>query len=307
MPTASGPPLALVVDAVATERRLACAAITQSLGWRTREAHNGCEALAALADEAPAVVLTGLQMPDCGGLELVESIRRTHPSVPVVLMTDPGSEKLALKALQRGAASYVPKAELETELTGTLEQVVAAAQATRNRQRLLTYLTRIESEFQLENDPTLIPAVVSHFQEQLALLKICDQNGLIRAGVALEEALLNGMYHGNLEVSSLLRQDDECRFHRLIEERCQQTPYRERRLCVVARLTAERALFSISDQGPGFDPTTLPDPTDPANLETVGGRGLLLIRTFMDEVRFNPVGNSVTLVKHRIEPAKPQA
>jgi len=43
----------------------------------------------------------------------------------------------------------------------------------------------------------------------------------------------------------------------------------------------------------------LPDPTDPANLERIGGRGLLLIRTFMDEVRHNDRGNEVTLVKRR--------
>ena len=42
-----------------------------------------------------------------------------------------------------------------------------------------------------------------------------------------------------------------------------------------------------------------PDPTDPANLERVGGRGLLLIRTFMDEVTFNDRGNQITLVKRR--------
>ena len=55
----------------------------------------------------------------------------------------------------------------------------------------------------------------------------------------------------------------------------------------------------VRDEGPGFDPATLPDPTDPSNLERVGGRGLLLIRTFMDEVRHNESGNEITFVKRR--------
>lgn len=55
----------------------------------------------------------------------------------------------------------------------------------------------------------------------------------------------------------------------------------------------------IRDEGPGFDSTSLPDPTDPVNLEKVSGRGLLLIRTFMDEVRHNPKGNEIVLVKRR--------
>ena len=55
----------------------------------------------------------------------------------------------------------------------------------------------------------------------------------------------------------------------------------------------------IRDEGEGFDPATLPDPTDPANLEKASGRGILLMRTFMDEIVYNNQGNSVLLTKHR--------
>ena len=78
MPSAATVPLALVVDDVPTERQLACQVIVESLGWRVREAASGSEALAALAEEVPAVVLTDLQMPDCDGLALVQTIRNSH-------------------------------------------------------------------------------------------------------------------------------------------------------------------------------------------------------------------------------------
>jgi CheY-like chemotaxis protein len=299
MADAALPPLALVVDDAPQIRRRACGVIDRELGWRTREAGSGCEAMAVLADEAPAVVLTDLQMPDCDGLELVEEIRGKFPFVPVVIITAAGSEKLAMKALQRGAASYVPKGQLGDELAETLERVVAAAAVTRNRQRLLTRLTRVELEFDFENDPALIPALVAQIQDQLAPFSFCDQNGLIRIGVALEEAVLNGMYHGNLEVDSKLRQVDEGQFHSLISERRTKKPYCDRRLQIHAKLSPTHTEFRVTDEGPGFDPTILPDPTDPANLDTIGGRGLLLIRTFMDAVRFNSKGNEITLIKHR--------
>ena len=63
------------------------------------------------------------------------------------------------------------------------------------------------------------------------------------------------------------------------------------------RNRARGVTYAIRDEGPGFDPSTLPDPTDPANLERVSGRGLLLIHAFMDEVRHNPTGNEITMVK----------
>ena len=62
----------------------------------------------------------------------------------------------------------------------------------------------------------------------------------------------------------------------------------------------------VEDQGPGFDPGCLPDPTDLSNLEKPSGRGLMLIRTFMDEVDFNPRGNRIRMVKRR-ESAAPEA
>lgn len=299
MSTAAVPPLVLVADDAPIKRRKACNLIERALGWRTQEAATGREVLQKIEEAAPSVVLTDLHMPDMDGLAMVESIRRSYPTVPIILMTTTANEKAALKALQRGAASYIPKGELAFELAELLERVVAAAQATQNRRRLLSCLTRVDLDFDLENDPALIPVLVAQIQEQIGPLRLCDQNGIIRVGVALEEAILNAMYHGNLEVNSQLRQDDEGSFHRLIDERRNSAPFSQRRLRITSRMTPERSEFTVADEGPGFDPTTLPDPTDPANLERVGGRGLLLIRTFMDEVKFNAAGNCITLIKNR--------
>ena len=59
-------------------------------------------------------------------------------------------------------------------------------------------------------------------------------------------------------------------------------------------------IFTIADQGKGVDPATLPDPLAPENLMRGTGRGIFLIRSFMDEVRFRQLqpGTELTLVKH---------
>jgi anti-sigma regulatory factor (Ser/Thr protein kinase) len=62
-------------------------------------------------------------------------------------------------------------------------------------------------------------------------------------------------------------------------------------------LTSESAQFKIRDEGPGFDPQTLPDPTDPEYLERPSGRGVLLMKSFMDKVTYNDSGNEVTMTK----------
>ena len=76
-------------------------------------------------------------------------------------------------------------------------------------------------------------------------------------------------------------------------------PFSDRRITVSLSIDRQQAVYQIADEGPGFDPSTLPDPTDPANLDRPCGRGLLLMRTFMTTVEYNSTGNSVRLTKLR--------
>jgi serine/threonine-protein kinase RsbW len=72
--------------------------------------------------------------------------------------------------------------------------------------------------------------------------------------------------------------------------------------------TSDSLIVRIADQGPGLDPTILPDPLAPENLLRGSGRGIFLIRSFMDEVHFRQLhpGTELTLIKHRA-PARPAA
>ena len=61
-------------------------------------------------------------------------------------------------------------------------------------------------------------------------------------------------------------------------------------------LDPSRIVLDVMDEGQGFDPSSVPDPTLPGNLEGTGGRGLFLIHKLMDEVEYNDAGNAVRLV-----------
>ncbi len=287
----------LVVDDNPVDRRLTGSILEKNASCRVLYACHGLEALAAIQQETPSAVLTDMLMPEMDGLELVEAIRQQYPLVPVILMTAYGSEDIAIQALQRGAASYVPKKSLMREIVATLEKVLIAAKASRQQQQLLECLSSLESHFDLENNPALVPALVAHLQEYLTHLKLCDQTGRIRVGIALEEAITNAIYHGNLELSPDLRQDGSEEFQQLSEQRRRQVPYEQRRIHITAKLSRSEAVYVIRDEGRGFDPSTLPDPTDPLNLDKLSRRGHLLIRTFMDDVSYNESGNQITMVK----------
>jgi CheY-like chemotaxis protein len=287
----------LVVDDSPVDRHLAGKLLEKCAGLTVAYAGDGREALATMQRSTPDMVLTDLQMPDLNGLELVEEIRARYPTVPVILMTAHGSEEIAVQALQKGAASYVPKRNLAQDLAETVENVLGVARAAQNQERLLECLTHTESHFLLRNDLTLIPSLIGHLQENLTRMKLCDEVGKLRVTVALQEALVNAIQHGNLEVSSALREQDERAFQGLLRDRSQQKPWRDRRVHITTKESPAEAIYTVRDEGPGYDPTSLPDPTDPANVEKVSGRGLFLIRTFMDQVYHNAAGNEITMIK----------
>jgi serine/threonine-protein kinase RsbW len=90
--------------------------------------------------------------------------------------------------------------------------------------------------------------------------------------LALEEALVNAIKHGN--------QMD-----------------RDKKVRVSYRYQLDRLEVSITDEGPGFDPADVPDPTAVENLDRPCGRGLMLMRYYMTEVQYQGAGNTVSMAK----------
>jgi CheY-like chemotaxis protein len=292
-------PSVLVVDDSAVDRRLVAGLLAQDPDLTVALATSGTHALNMMRQAVPALVLTDLIMPEMNGLELVAAIREQHPFVPVILMTSKGNEEIAVQALQRGAASYVPKGQLAETLLETVHAVLDASRPREGQARLLTHIVNSRCTFRLENDCTLFPPLISYVQDSAARFGLFDQIERVRMGIALEEALVNALYHGNLEVQSGLMEEDHDAYYALVEQRSQVSPYKERHIDVELQISIEEAIVTIRDAGPGFDPHSLPDPTDPVNLDKVSGRGLLLMRTFVDELVFNDRGNEVTLIKRR--------
>jgi len=102
----------------------------------------------------------------------------------------------------------------------------------------------------------------------------CDETASFAIRLALEEALTNAYKHGN-------REDPE----KQIQLRC--------------TIHADEIRIDVIDQGPGFNPDAVPDPTRDENLEIPSGRGIVLMRSFMSHVEYVPPGNQVSMTYRR--------
>ncbi len=123
----------------------------------------------------------------------------------------------------------------------------------------------------IPNDLSSIEEAVDYVVEQCTAVETHPRRLRLNLRVGLTEALANAMLYGN-----------------------DRDPSKTVKMEVAFQESAITA--RITDEGNGFDPFCLPDPTRPANLMKVCGRGIFLMRKLLDEVHFNDQGNSVTLV-----------
>ncbi len=287
----------LVIDDSPIERLFIEHLLASHSDFKVRFANDGIEAIGTVKTQRPDVIVSDLRMPGMNGLQFVKQVRNVDSSIPVILMTSFGSEKIAVDALAAGAASYVPKLDLQSELVNTIRSVIAVTERRANRRRTLESLTYSESHFVLGNDDAGVSNLIGSLLDTAVTMKLLNGQEQTQVGISLQEALSNSIHHGNLELDSELRQVDEANYYALADLHRRQSPYADRKVYVQALLSRSELRFVIRDEGPGFDTKKVLDPTAEVNLERMGGRGLLLISSFMDEVYYNEGGNQITMVK----------
>ena len=136
--------------------------------------------------------------------------------------------------------------------------------------------TPISRSIALESTPS---SIIKVCKQILSELKANDfsQEDAFAVHLALQEAFLNALKHGNkMDAGKQVKIDYV--------------------------LDSDRIEISMTDEGNGFDPGNIPDPRVGQNLYKTDGRGLLLIRSYMDVVRFSERGNCVHMVRYKEKP-----
>jgi CheY-like chemotaxis protein len=299
----------LVVDDAEVERLLVEGVLSKNPAYRVKSAANGKDALKKIKRNPPDLVLTDLVMPEMDGVELVRAMRLRYPEIPIILMTAFGDEATAVEAFEAGAASYVPKARRAERLVETVTRVLEHAKAGQNRERLSRSMLEYHGRFALENDPALIRALVDQIEGRMAGIGFADAVERIRIGEAVEEALLNAMYHGNLEITrheldAIRAELDDALLHRMIRERCRDPRIGDRRILAVVHVTESDVRFVIRDEGCGFNRMFEAPEDTTGSFDSGRHRGFTLIRSLMDEVKFNEAGNELILHKTNRRPSE---
>ena len=124
----------------------------------------------------------------------------------------------------------------------------------------------------LPSDLALVEPVTDYLTKRIEQIWTIPADRCVSLSIALREALINAIQHGNHgDASKLVR--------------------------ITAQVSNDEAEFSVEDEGAGFDQRDVPNPRDPRNLLKSSGRGVLFIQSIMDEARYD--GNRLTMIKRR--------
>lgn len=131
---------------------------------------------------------------------------------------------------------------------------------------------RCSSDVVIPSDPGEAHCIQQQIEQALKELQY-GEHDIFSIRLAVEEALINAIKHGN--------QMD-----------------RSKKIRISYKIDAEKFDVQIEDEGRGFDPAQVPDPTIAENLERPCGRGLMLMRYYMNRVDYNAPGNLVSMTKY---------
>ncbi len=240
------------------------------------------------------VIITDIEMPKLNGIDLLKRLRVKGYTVPVIVMTGHKDIQYSIQMLRLGASDFLLKPFQFRDLLDSIEKLEALHMSKKKAfQEILCFSERIHMA--IPSKIHLVPSAVSLLQDRIGLFCELHKIDIRNIGVCLHEALANAVIHGNLEIASSIKTESHDRFDELVSEREQAPHFGTRRVTVKCRLTHKMLEFVVSDEGPGFDPKSVTQP-EAGNLFPAG-RGILIMRAFMDEVSWNAQGNAVRLIK----------
>ncbi len=287
-------PRILVLDHDSASRRLMVAALGRDGQMAVSEDEPGPGAVERLSKEPFDLVLLDPDSPSVNGWRLIGELHRAAPRTPLLILSIYFNARSVARAIEMGAEDYLSKPVDLKELRRTIHLLLDQAEADAalggsESARHLVVRADAEGAFVEMTAPTGSPHIerFQGFVHRL-LAATLNKEDYLNVRLALEESVTNAVEWGN-------RHD------------------RNKTLKLSYCLLADRVTLRVEDQGEGFTPDRVPDPTtDPlAHLERrkregkrVGGWGLFLTRKAVDEVAYNKKGNVVFLTKYLNQPTR---
>jgi DNA-binding response OmpR family regulator len=258
-------------------------------------AETGAEGIDKFREFSPDIVISDMRLPDKNGNVVVKEIKEIDREVPIIIITGYSDHQLILSAMKNGACDLLKKPFKPNDLKYLINKIETLFR--KIKVKLSSAFVQWEKRhLKIRNDLRIIRSVVDFIFSNIDY--ISEDVSFMKIG--LQEVLINAIEHGNLEITNKEKKEllDRGDYNKILNERVQDSAYKDKFVDIKIFSTPEYLKITVQDMGKGFDPTQIPDPTNPENFLEEYGKGIFMAINAFDEVEYNDIGNCVTLTKH---------
>lgn len=236
-------------------------------------ASSGDEALRMLVHHRVDLVITDILMPGMSGLELLEKVKGLFPTLPVIVLTAHGDFYVAKEALNRGAFYFLTKPFNRTTILSIAEKALRLPRLTSEKRAVLPYAVATLT-YRIPSDFAMVPAISYQIMRICEDMEYSSKQVNFAIPLAVDEMVVNSIKHGNKMDST-------------------------KEVAVEAMVKYDRFTLTVEDQGAGFDYEGLPQEFNEENLLAEEGRGIMMTRYYMEELRYENGGRrSICSIKN---------
>lgn len=238
-------------------------------GYVVRAALNGEDALKTIYQKRPDLIILDLMMPGISGFEVCKELKtqREFNAIPIIMLTAKKSMDDRKAGLRVGANDYITKPFEMKDLLNSIEEQIGNTIKIQREEGI-----ECHARFELKSDFAYMKQVNDLVMRMFKQTKMSEEE-IAEFEYCLNEALMNAIEHGSKLDSDKI-------------------------VIVSYTLKKDTLILEIEDQGTGFDFRTIPDPTSAENIFKSRGRGIYIMKKYMDEVFYNKKGTKITLMKN---------
>ncbi|MCB1215969.1 response regulator [bacterium] len=293
----------LIVDDEEIIRNVLKRKLEQSTDFIVHTAGDGLPALEIFERENVDLVISDLMMSEMNGIELLRNLKRLKPSIPVIIITGYGTLDDAIEAIHLGAEDFIKKPFDINDVIETIEKTFRKLAEEADQREIIRFIEDENIKLAIPSDFEFLNTVINYVFSHLKARWMVNDENLHDVKVCMYEALTNAFEHGNLGIpgdeKSRLLEISQQAWRDFLMERMNDPGNNDKQIEVNLQISDQRMSLRVRDQGGGFDFDNHFKDVEPELLFRSSGRGLLLIRSLMDEMWFEDGGRALVMVKHR--------
>lgn len=301
MSVGAHPPSILLADGNEQSREL-FGTFFEGRGWVYDVVPDTSAMEGALEKGSYDIIIADVELSGADSVRMLTDILDRHPSQAIIAVSPNPTYENALEVFRSGATDLLARPIDFSWLERIVQQIVFSRRNDEREQATFRFMTNAQAEMRFTSvDLAQLASISLPLVGRLAQYGMLSHTDALKIRLAVQEAVLNGLEHGNLELDSQWKEeigpDGRDKFSSIRKQRLADPHYADR--CVTLKLVYSDARLEITvrDEGKGFlNARAVPENCAVDSL-SCSGRGLALMSSAVDEVRFGESGSVVTMIK----------